>query len=257
MKNITTQRFLVGSTLGALLLGLSGAAQAFKSHSAEYEVFWGERSVARLAVEATDGATESVIESKLDAHGIAAVVMPGTRTQVSKFVKTDKGLQEQSLLATRTKRVKVGMRGSREEEAVMNTVEFDHKKGTAIATEGGDSATLEIQPLTGDRQSITLLVADRWKAASEKQRKAGIAYNFVNGTGLRTYTFRQVGEEQLTTDVGTFTAVKLVHGDVEAKHTIIWLAKELDYFPIGFDKARPRSKGVAVITRLSKLPEFK
>lgn len=257
MKPLTIQRFLLGSTLSAMLLGLSGAAHAFKSHSAEYEVFWGERSVAHLSVEATAGEAESVIESKLNAHGIAAAVMPGTRTQVSKFVKTDKGLQQQSLLATRTKRVKVGMRGSREDEAVMNTVEFDHSKSTAIATEGKDSATLKIKPLTADRQSLTLLVADRWKAASAEQRKTGIAYNFVNGTKLRTYTFREVGTEQLSTDVGTFNAVKLVHGNVEEKHTIVWLAKELDYFPIGFDKARPRSKGVAVTTRLSKLPEFK
>lgn len=256
MKNTIAQRLIITSGIAALV-SLSGVAHAFKTHSTEYEVFWGERSVARLAVEAVDGETESVIESKLNAHGIAAALMPGTRTQISKFIKTDQGLQEQSLLATRTKRVKVGMRGSREEEAVMNTVEFDHAKGTAQATEGKESATLEIQPLTGDRQSLTLLVADRWKAASPKERKAGIPYNFVNGTSLRTYTFREVGEEKLSTEVGDFTAIKLVHGDVEGKHTIVWLAKELDYFPIGFDKARPRSKGVSVITRLTKLPEFK
>lgn len=264
MKKTMTQRpslsalaTTVRTGLGfAFLLGLSSAAQAFKSHSTEYEVFWGERSVARLAVEARDGDKDAEIVSKLNAHGIAAALMPGTRTQTSKFVKTDQGLQAQSLLATRTKRVKVGMRGSREEEVVMNSVEFDHQAGTAVATEGKETATLEVQPHTSDRQSLTLLVADRYKAATADERKAGIPYQFVNGTSLRTYTFREVGEETLETEVGSFTAVKLVHGDLEDKHTIVWLAKELDYFPIGFDKARPRAKGVSVITRLSKTPEF-
>lgn len=238
------------------LLLITGAAQAFKPHTAEYEVFWGDRSVAKLAVEASANDKAATLISKLKAHGIAAALMPGTRTQTSQFVKTDNGWQQQTLLATRTKRVKIGIRGSREEEATMNTIEFDHDNGKAIATEGDDTATLDVDQKTADRQSLTLLVAERWKAATEEERKAGIPYTFVNGTRLRTYTFKEVRTEPLETEVGNFTAVKLVHGSEEDKHTVIWLAKELDYFPIGFDKARPRSKGVSVITRLSQLPEF-
>lgn len=253
-----SQPFLASKLLAfmALLLG-SANALALKSHNAEYEVFWGDRSVARLAVEAEVGEKQTVLVSKLNAHGIAAAIMPGTRTQTSRFITTDTGLQQQSLLATRSKRVKVGLRGSREEEAVMNSIEFDHANGVAVATEGKETATLTVSNDTSDRQSLTLLVAERWKQASPAERKAGIAYEFVNGTSLREYVFRQVREENLETEVGNFTAVKLVHGDEEDKHTVVWLAKELDYFPVGFDKARPRSKGVSVITRLSQLPEFK
>lgn len=239
------------------LLCISASALAFKSHTTEYEVFWGDRSVARLAVDATRNADSATVVSKLNAHGIAAAVMPGTRTQTSQFIDTDDGLQQQSLLATRTKRVKVGLRGSREEEATMNTIEFDHANGKAVATEKKDTVTLDVDSKTSDRQSLMLLVTERWKAASEEERKAGIPYTFINGIKLRTYTFREVRTEQLETDVGTFTAVKLVHGSEEDKHTVVWLAEELDYFPVGFDKMRPRSKGVSVTTRISELPEFK
>ncbi|MDD9892978.1 MAG: DUF3108 domain-containing protein [Gammaproteobacteria bacterium] len=244
----------------SLLLALtifSGAALAFKSHNTEYEVFWGDRSVGTLAVEATAGEDTATVVSKLNAHGIAAAVMPGTRTQTSQFIKADGDWQQQSLLATRTKRVKVGLRGSREEEAVMNTIEFDHANGKAVATEKKDTVTLEVDAKTADRQSLMLLVTERWKAASEEERKAGIPYTFINGIKLRTYTFREVRTETLETDVGTFNAVKLVHGSEDDKHTVVWLAEELDYFPVGFDKARPRSKGVSVTTRISQLPEFK
>ena len=76
--------------------------------------------------------------------------MPGTRTQTSQFIDTDDGLQQQSLLATRTKRVKVGLRGSREEEATMNTIEFDHVNGKAVATEKKDTVTLDVDSKTSE-----------------------------------------------------------------------------------------------------------
>lgn len=242
---------------GLVLFALSStSALALSSHTAQYEVFWGDRSVAKLDVEATVGDTETVIQSKLNAHGIAAALMPGTRTQVSKFIQTDNGLQETSLLATRTKRIKVGKNGSRAKEVVVNSIEFNHAEGTALATEGKDEATLAIQADTADRQSLVLLVAERWKAADKETRKNGIDYHFISDTKLKHYRFREVGEETLETNVGSFTAVKLVHGNEDDKHTVVWLAKELDYFPIGFDKARPRNKGVSVITRISELPKF-
>jgi hypothetical protein len=251
-KHSITQYFCL------LALSLASAsALAFNSHTAEYEVFWGDRSVAHLAVDTAVTDADTVIVSKLKAHGIASAVMPGVRTQTSKFINTADGLEQQSLLATRTKRVKVGKNGSRQTEATMNTIEFDHANGSAIATEGKDTATLDVSKRTSDRQSLILLVAQRWKAATQAERDAGIEYDFVNGTGKRTYLFKTMREETLETDVGTFTAVKLVHGSEDDKHTVVWLAKELDYYPVGFDKARPRSKGVSVITRISELPAFK
>lgn len=249
-----TLRFPTHLLSGLLLTAISVPSLAFESHNAEYEVFWGDRSVATLAVEAKVGEKETVLESKLNAHGIAAAVMPGTRTQTSKFLNTDTGLQQTTMLATRSKRFKMGKRGSREEEVIMSSIEFDHASGKATATEGDDTATLDVTPTTADRQSLILLVADRWKTADAATRKKGIPYSFVNGVSIRDYSFREVGEEQLETSAGTFTAVKLVHGSEDEKHTVIWLAKELGYFPIGFDKARPRDKGVSVNTRISVLP---
>ena len=240
-----------------LLFGGPLSANALTSHSAEYEVFWGDRSVATLAVETQVEADKATVVSKLNAHGIAAAVMPGTRTQTSQFDVENGNFVQQSLLATRTKRVKVGMRGSKEEEVVMNTIEFDHSNRTAVATEGKETATLDVEAQTSDRQSLTLMVAERWKNATAEQRKAGIPYQFVNGIKLRTYTFKELRREKLETPAGTFNAVKLVHGNEDGKHTVVWLAEELDYFPIGFDKAKPREKGVSVITRLSQTPTFK
>lgn len=234
----------------------SQPALALKSHSAEYEVFWGDRSVANLAVNAEIAADSWVIVSKLNAHGIAAAVMPGTRTQTSTHQLVDGELQQKTHHATRTKRVKVGMRGSRDEEVVTNHIDFDHANGTATATEGSETVTLKIEPLTADRESLTLLVAERWKNATAAERKAGIPFPFINGTKTRLYTFYEAGEETLETPAGTYQAVKLVHGASDDKHTVVWLAKELDYFPIGFDKIKPRSKGVTIITRLSQVPTF-
>lgn len=251
MKTLRTHIQLL---VGLVLAAASAPSLAFSSHTAEYEVFWGSRSVATLAVEAKVTEKETVLVSKLDAHGIAAAVMPGTRTQTSNFMSTDTGLQETNMLATRTKRFKIGKRGSREEEVVVSSIEFNHTTGKAAATEGDDAATLKITPTTADRQSLILLVADRWKAADAATRKKGIPYSFVNGVEIRDYNFREVGVEQLETSAGTFTAVKLVHGSEDEKHTVVWLAKELDYFPVGFDKARPRDKGVSVNTRISVLP---
>lgn len=255
---MTVWKSTVAKFTGLLALcAASTASFAFDSHNAKYEVFWGDRSVAHLAVETTVSEADTLIVSKLKAHGIASAVMPGVRTQTSKFINTADGLEQQSLLATRTKRIKVGKNGSRQTEATMNTIEFDHANGSAIATEGKDTATLDVSKRTSDRQSLILLVAQRWKAATQAERDAGIEYDFINGTGKRTYLFKTVREETLETDLGNFTAVKLVHGNEDDKHTVLWLAKELDYYPIGFDKARPRSKGVSVVTRISELPQFK
>ena len=47
---------------------------------------------------------------------------------------------------------------------------------------------------------------------------------------IKQYTVKKLGEEQLQTDLGTFTAVKLEERRVNRDdHTLIWLAKDWDY----------------------------
>jgi hypothetical protein len=56
-------------------------------------------------------------------------------------------------------------------------------------------------------------------------------YYLVDRTQYKTYTVRKLGEETITTALGKFTALKLEQRRPgKSKYTLIWLAKDWDYF---------------------------
>ena len=62
-------------------------------------------------------------------------------------------------------------------------------------------------------------------------------YHLVDRTKFKTYTVKNLGEEIIDTPAGRFNAIKLQQKRVDKdKHTLIWLAKELDYFVLRVER---------------------
>ena len=81
---------------------------------------------------------------------------------------------------------------------------------------------------TLDRTSLELALAN-----DISKKKPVLRYNVMERGELKTYNFKRLGEEKLTTPSGKFTTIKVsVVRSGNKRSTTFWLAKELGYMPV-------------------------
>ncbi len=92
-----------------------------------------------------------------------------------------------------------------------------------------------------DKASMELLLAH-----DLSQNKSQLTYNIVTQGEKTQYRFQKLGNEKLKTPAGIFNTVKVkVVRSTNARETIFWMAKELDYMPV---KIRHREKKDVITT---------
>lgn len=97
---------------------------------------------------------------------------------------------------------------------------------------------------TQDRASLELVLA-----RDIAQNKPRLQYNVFERGIIKEYSFQKLGNEQITTSAGTYSAIKVkVVREGNDRETIFWLAKEIDFLPV---KLEHTEKG-EVITTLIK-----
>ncbi|MGV6808738.1 MAG: DUF3108 domain-containing protein [bacterium] len=94
----------------------------------------------------------------------------------------------------------------------------------------GNDYTLAAKARTID---TTIMPVQLMYDVQKKPKQAQFSYHVAEKGKLKTYTLKRVGTENLTLTAGQYQCDKfeVVRKDSEDK-TTIWLAKELDYFPV-------------------------
>ena len=97
---------------------------------------------------------------------------------------------------------------------------------------------------TQDRASLELVLA-----RDIAQNKSRLQYNVLERGKIKQYKFQKMGNEQIKTPAGVFTAtkVKVVRAG-KKRETVFWLAKKIDYLPV---KVKHTEKGEVITTVIS------
>jgi len=86
------------------------------------------------------------------------------------------------------------------------------------------------------------------------QGNTDLTYMVAEDDEIKPYAFRIIGEEEVTTALGTFTAIRVEHVHRKGHHTNTWFAKKLNYLPIKLNQIRKgRVVGTGEISLLKKI----
>lgn len=70
------------------------------------------------------------------------------------------------------------------------------------------------------------------------QNQTKLSYNVAEDDEVKVYSFRILGEEEVTTELGTFLAVKVEHVHRKGHRTNTWFAKKLNFMPVKINHIR-------------------
>ena len=112
---------------------------------------------------------------------------------------------------------------------------FDHQSNTVFDKKHSEKP-LALKNNSFDTLSFqTKLRMDLLKTPNFEQQ----VYHLVDRTRLKSYNIKKLGEEVIETPAGKFNAVKLEQRRGEHnKHTLIWLAKNWDYFVLRIQRIK-------------------
>lgn len=92
------------------------------------------------------------------------------------------------------------------------------------------------KPITEDLQDkITQVLHLRYDLI---QGNTELVYTVAEDDEIKPYAFRILGEEEITTALGTFTTIKVEHVHRKGHRTNTWFAKKLNYLPVKLNQIR-------------------
>lgn len=114
---------------------------------------------------------------------------------------------------------------------------FDWNKNTVISTTQDEKKEQDLPSGLQDKLLYQLAIMDT------KNPEAGLKYNLITGTSLKTYQFDFQGEEKLSTPLGEITTLKFQRNRPDEnpdnkeikRSTIIWCAPSLHNLPVRVD----------------------
>ena len=125
-----------------------------------------------------------------------------------------------------------------------SSLRFDWENKKVTETKKKSSSPLDLSDETLDK--LTFQVQLRLDLMNQGSNFKDKTYHLVEGNRLKLYTITYLGEETITTPAGTFTAAKIKQQRPgKDKHTLIWLAKDWQYFILKierFEKEESRYK---------------
>jgi len=126
------------------------------------------------------------------------------------------------------------------------TLDFDWQKNIVINTVNGDPWKMKLEPATQDKLLYLLsLMVDL------KNGKRVLEYKVADGGTTKTYRAVVEGEQNIVTDLGKFTTLKVLRRHPDGKRTTLWCAPSMDYLPIRIEQTK--KDGTTVRASLYKL----
>ena len=122
-------------------------------------------------------------------------------------------------------------------------VKFDWPNRRIINSINGSSWHMPIQAYIMDKLLYQLAIM-----YDLEKGKRNISYTIADGGKIKNYDFELVGEDQLTTPIGEFSALKLLrHKPNSRRKTVIWCARELGYMPVKVENVENNGRETTAI----------
>lgn len=107
---------------------------------------------------------------------------------------------------------------------------------------------LELPEGTQDSQLYQLALMQQLQRGEKK-----FAYQVAEDGKLKSYPFEVLGEESVTTELGTFQTLKVLN-DRGKRQTVLWCAKQLNYLPVQMEQLENGHLLRLHLTKIEGLP---
>jgi len=129
-------------------------------------------------------------------------------------------------------------------------LDFDWQKKIVINNINGDPWKMKLEPATQDKLLYFLSLMVDLKQGNHK-----LVYKVADGGTTKTYRSIVEGEQNILTELGKFTTLKVVRRHHDGKRTTLWCAISLDYLPIRIEQTKKDGSSVrASIYKLEGIP---
>jgi hypothetical protein len=239
---MTTKR-LIPFLISACLLTLNSGAAADESLPEFFLDFAVSVSAlsgtTTIELARTDQTGEYLYETRTTAHGIARLFRSGVAVESSQF------FYHNSSIVPSVYHLDEGSGNAVDE----SHISFDWKQARASSTYEGESVELDIKPGMLDRLSADLNVI--LKLRNNKKPEATV---LILRNDIKTYEFKQDGEEKVSTPAGDFKTVKFIRQRPGSRRrTLIWYAPELGYLPVKVQQQKEGKTKAEMLLRSYRL----
>ena len=214
-------RMLAG--LAVLVLSFPAAAQPLLTpHTAEYKVRISVVS-GQLNTELRRTANGYVANHVIRPTGMSRIFTRGTMDVTSEFDSQADGIKPVRFQAIDT---------IRDEPDV--DLRFDWSTNEAIGTVGDENVQLQLDGMAYDSVSIQYELMHDLITGNPSER-----YVLFDVDKMRVANVSMIGEKEVDTKAGKFTAVGIQHQkEGSSRTTTLWCVKELDYLPVIIEQHR-------------------
>ncbi|KAA0875150.1 DUF3108 domain-containing protein [Nitrincola tapanii] len=123
---------------------------------------------------------------------------------------------------------------------------FDWDSGKVTTDIDNKPWKMNIQPGVHDKLSYQMQLPLDLAQGAKQMR-----YEVADGGQIQTYQFKVVGEEQIQTPMGDFTAIKVARdrGEGSERETYLWLAPALDYMVVRLHQIESDGKEYSLLLK--------
>lgn len=125
-------------------------------------------------------------------------------------------------------------------------IAFDWNDGIVQSTRRGRTSRMSVPVDTLDKLGYMLVLMEDLKAG-----KRSVRYHIADGKNrMKVYKLKVVGEERMTTALGTVGVLKIVRERKDDdRETTIWVAPELDFMPVRIEHRERDDESVTISIR--------
>jgi len=209
----------------ALLPGLAAAQDRITEYTAEYEVHYKGRRVARAEFGVTaDAGGHYTFSASTRARGLLRLASPNPAVERSRFRVEDGSIRPSRF------EFEDGSRRGEDNFAV----EFDAAANEVRLTTSAGTTTLPGDAGLLDRGSLQVALM-RELGACELPGP----YRYVDDDGVRTYRYERIEDLPAETGIGALATVRFSQErEGSSRRTILWLAPDLAYLPVRIEQIR-------------------
>lgn len=134
---------------------------------------------------------------------------------------------------------------SRKKKERQVDIDFDWGNGRIVTNVNGDNWSMPIEENIFDKLLYQIAIMQELKAG-----KPVSEFKVADGGKIKTYYFKNLGEEILDTPMGEFSTVKLErYKSNNAKKLTFWCAKDLGYLPVKVENIDKEGKTVTAVIK--------
>jgi len=239
LKTRQTWNLLLASCMVLLLAGtgsgLAGENDPYPAFVASYDANANGLGIGTVQVSLThEGGNEYLYRQESVSTGIAALFGNDDSTQESRWRYQDNRIQ---VIDYRSRR-----RGGDDDDN--EHLVFDWKTRRVSNTGAGEHWEIPIPEDAVDRLVMQLAML-----FDLRDGKTELTYRVPRQGRIKTYEFGLVGKETIDLESGSYRTLKIQRKNENNDRSLVWIAPELNYFPVRFLKHKKSGVKIELVLR--------